>query len=123
MTKQEAIQAFKKRRKALNGRSTSTAKALNVVSQLEALAYASKPERPYSMEGRKAPPRGRALYIQTVGHLAVRQNPMTDYWASGHFVPFDRGNNKLCKPLQPMTYSDLVSLFATPRNDHPARKT
>lgn len=120
MTKQEAVQAHKARRKALKGRSTSTAKALNVVGQMEALAYAPKPERPYSMEGRKAPPRGRALYIETIGHLAVKQNPRSSLWNGG---AIRRAIRKSSEPLKPMTYDDFIAICTTTRNDHPARKT
>jgi hypothetical protein len=78
-----------------------------------------KPEKPWNPEEREKPPRGRALYITTLGHLQVRQNPALRAWTNGCACHKDWRP----RPVEKMTAEDLHRLCTTFRNDHPARKT
>lgn len=100
-------------------RSSRTAQELNKIGYDKLLEWrGKKPEKPWNPEEREKPPRGRALYIPTIGHLQVRQNPALRAWAAGVAC------HKDWRPKsETWNFEDLHRICTQPRNDHPGRRT
>jgi hypothetical protein len=64
------------------GKSTATAKHFNQIGKQKAFWRKKRMSRPAKMDGRKSPPRGRALDIPDLGYVnKSRINPRLWYWA------------------------------------------